>query len=104
MAVKNALSQEWDDEQAVARAISHYLQAHPDAADTLEGIAQWWLLRECTERKLTEVEHAIAILLAEGSIVQVIRPGHPPYFRLSKQPENELTSDTGSANGCQNLK
>jgi len=89
--VKIALPQE-SDEQTVARAIFDYLQAHPDAADTLEGIAQWWLLRECTERRLVEVEHAISILLAEGSIVQISRAGRPLYFKLNKQPEQEAAN------------
>ena len=30
----------------LARQISGYLDRHPNAADTLEGITRWWLKRD----------------------------------------------------------
>jgi hypothetical protein len=50
-----------DDEDAsaakvweFARAVLRYLETYPEAKDTLEGIAQWWLSLERTEQRLRE--------------------------------------------------
>ena len=70
----------------IARAVLRYLQEHPDAKDTLQGIAQWWILRECAERKLSEVEEGVSVLLTKGLIVEMRREGLPSYFALNKTP------------------
>jgi len=67
----------------VARAILQYLHEHPDAKDTLEGIAQWWLIHEGIERKIKEVERAVSILLDQGLVIEVRRDGLMPYYRLN---------------------
>ena len=68
-----------------------YLQEHPDAKDTLEGIAQWWLLRECTERKLAEVKRGISILLAKDLVFESRREGLTPYYSLNKAKQEEIS-------------
>lgn len=75
----------------MARAILHYLQVHPDAKDTLDGIAQWWLLKEWTERKYQQIEASIAQLVAEGLVVERRRPGLPPYYWLNGEKQNEIS-------------
>lgn len=59
------------DERRVQRAVEairQYLGAHPDAADSLGGIRQWWL----PDRQLGEggVELAVALdrMVREGEI------------------------------------
>jgi hypothetical protein len=34
-----------DDVEALAAEIATYLERHPDAADSLDGIVTWWLAR-----------------------------------------------------------
>ena len=80
---------ESDEGYEVARAILQYLHEHPDATDTLEGIAQWWLTREGTERKVKEVESGVAILLDQGLMLEVRRDGLMPYYRLNRTPNEE---------------
>jgi hypothetical protein len=45
-----ALHPDWKgggkDEDETAQAILKYLKAQPQAGDTLEGIAKWWLVRQ----------------------------------------------------------
>ena len=43
----------------IERAILRYLETYPEAKDTLEGIAQWWLWRELPEQRLRDVERAV---------------------------------------------
>jgi hypothetical protein len=68
----------------VARAILKYLHEHPDAQDTLEGIAQWWLTREDTERQIKEVDRGVSIQLEQGLVIEVRRGGLMPYYRLNR--------------------
>src|SRR5205085_12125644 len=64
-----------ESEHQIGREILRYLEKYPDAKDTLEGIAQWWLLKSLAAKKVMEVERAVAFLLAEGLIVETRREG-----------------------------
>ena len=75
----------------MARAILEYLQGHPDAKDTLEGIAQWWLLKEWTERKHQEIEASLTDLVSRGLVIERRREGTPPYYWLNRAKQNEIT-------------
>ena len=75
----------------MARAILRYLQGHPDAKDTLEGIAQWWLLKEWTERKYNQIESSLSDLVARGLVVERRREGMPPYYWLNRSKQDEIT-------------
>ena len=65
-------------EREIARMILQYLTAHPDAKDTLEGIAQWWLRRGWSETPGGGLERAVASLCAQGLILETRRRGLPP--------------------------
>jgi hypothetical protein len=78
-------------EPEITRAILHYLQVHPDAKDTLDGIAQWWLLKEWTERKYFQIEASIAQLVSKGLVVERRRPGLPPYYWLNREKQEEIS-------------
>lgn len=48
-------------------AILRYLHSHPDAVDTVEGIAKWWFSADkCVDT--TIVEAALARLEAQGLV------------------------------------
>ncbi len=78
-------------ELEIARAILRYLRSHPEAKDTLDGIAQWWLLREWTERRVAEVERAVSFLVTEELVLQTGRIGLPPYYQLNHQKGTEIS-------------
>lgn len=45
------------------QAILEYLESHPQAADSVEGVAQWWLGSYAGQFTLTEVEWALKQLV-----------------------------------------
>lgn len=53
---------------AVAREIKRYLDAHPDAADTIDGVVQWWLPAVSAAVPRETVQRALTALVAEGQI------------------------------------
>jgi hypothetical protein len=86
-----------DDEAAATRvwelacAILRYLETYPEAKDTLEGIAQWWLWLELTEPVLKDVKQAVALLVSRGLILETRREGVPAYYQISCAKGDEIS-------------
>jgi hypothetical protein len=56
--------------RVIAEEIARYLEDHPDAADTLDGIQEWWLFRQRLDESLDGVSKAVEYLLKEGRIAR----------------------------------
>jgi hypothetical protein len=54
--------------ERIAHEIERYLVAHPEAADTVSGIAQWWLVGE--DEALADVERALESLVRRRVVAQ----------------------------------
>ena len=50
--------------EAVAVAILEHLQAHPLAADSVQGVTRWWLGPRLANVTLPVVEQALELLVA----------------------------------------
>jgi hypothetical protein len=48
--------------------IASYLQANPEAGDTIEGITKWWLEFDRIESTLEEVKNALDNLVTRGVV------------------------------------
>jgi hypothetical protein len=53
---------------AIANIIERYLNDHPRAADTPEGIRDWWVARQRYIDSVTEVQNALDYLVASGRL------------------------------------
>lgn len=53
------------DVQVVASEIERYLNEHPQAADMMENIARWWILRQRIEAGLSVTQQALDHLEAQ---------------------------------------
>jgi Fe2+ or Zn2+ uptake regulation protein len=70
---------------AVEQAILEYLKRHPHAADSAEGVAQWWLGKQGATVSAQEVEQALDGLAALGRLRRVrLADGTALY---SKEPD-----------------
>lgn len=70
----------------IAQAIGRYLAKHPHAADSLEGIRRWWLMRQRYEESAQQVQEALEQLLREGVITKrILSDGQVLY---TGQPSN----------------
>jgi hypothetical protein len=54
----------------IAAEIERYLESHPRAADSMEGIRQWWFARLRVEEGAMQVSEALRLLLARGVVVE----------------------------------
>ena len=53
----------------VALKILRYLQEHPRAADTANGILEWWLLKQSISEEQNLVDQALKMLIEKNLIL-----------------------------------
>lgn len=77
-------------EREIERSVLAYLECHPQAADTLRGIANWWLPRQRGAPGCRRIGHVLDRLVAEGVLHRdelpdgevlyaLIQPAKPPH-------------------------
>ncbi len=66
---------------ALADEVMGYLRAHPDAADTMEHIARWWILQQRIEAGLAATQKALDYLERQGALEKTVQG----VYRLAKQ-------------------
>ena len=74
----------------VAKAILAYLLEHPDAQDTLAGIAEWWLPEEATKPQLAIVKDALDQLVAQQLVLERRSKDLQIHYRINDQRLNEI--------------
>jgi hypothetical protein len=68
------------NESPTERQILDYLAANPAARDTLRGIAEWWLLKQRIVETTSDVESALANLVASGKLSVQEGPDGQIYY------------------------
>ena len=72
----------------IASEIERYLTAHPQAADDINGITQWWLLRQRLSEHTDNVKKALMLLISKGSVIEKIKlDGSSLYLKSSENCE-----------------
>jgi hypothetical protein len=72
---------ELPDVLTAASAIKRYLAARPDALDTLQGVARWWVSRQRLGDSLEIVQRALDHLEAQGDVVCLQSPDGLQVYR-----------------------
>lgn len=72
-------------DRSLDAAVLGYLEEHPHAMDTLEGIAEWWIERERIRFDVARVAGALARLVDRG-VLERIGAGECALYRLSREP------------------
>jgi hypothetical protein len=71
--------------EVLSRQILDYLQKHPEASDTLEGIASWWLEQQQIEQLVEEVAEALELLVNKGALNVHKKPGGITTYKIKKK-------------------
>ena len=79
-------------ERDLYRAVLEYLGDNPDAMDTLEGIAEWWLMRQRIRTSVTSVSRVLRLLVEDG-LVEELGPCEEPRYRLRREPASAKSSE-----------
>jgi hypothetical protein len=76
------------DVDDIARELERYVEVHPAAADSLQGIARWWLMRPA-QAPLKDVEAAVTALVRRGVLSRRLLPdGRAVYARAARPRAN----------------
>jgi hypothetical protein len=71
--------------EALSRQILDCLEKNPEAGDTLEGIAAWWLEQQRIEHLVEEVAEALELLIKKGAIKAHKKPGGITTYKIKKK-------------------
>ncbi|MDN3515622.1 MAG: hypothetical protein NG747_14650 [Candidatus Brocadia sp.] len=74
----------------IMQEILAYLSEHPDAEDTLEGVAEWWLLKQKVRHKSREVKESLTKLVAQGLILEHKGKDSHTYYRINRSKYEEI--------------
>jgi Fe2+ or Zn2+ uptake regulation protein len=69
----------------LANEIREYLAKNPEAADTAEGILQWWIVQQRLLRGIPAVVRAIERLVDEGFLEEVKTADGRSIFRAARR-------------------
>jgi hypothetical protein len=83
--------------QRTACEILLHLKKHPEAKDTIEGIARWWFRRESCQPTPGEVKRAVSFLLSKDLILETQRMGSTPYYGLNPRKLEEISTIVNSS-------
>jgi len=77
----NQVKDERQREKELAEAILEYLAEYPQASDTLEGIAEWWIMRQQVR---VEIETLVKVLrlLTKSGLLEKTGEGDKALYHL----------------------
>ncbi|MCG3156155.1 MAG: hypothetical protein DKINENOH_02770 [bacterium] len=68
-------------EQEITEAILEYFAEHPNASDTLEGIAEWWIMRQQVRFEVEMLANVLRHLTGAG-LLQKVGEGDQALYQL----------------------
>ncbi|AGK50903.1 hypothetical protein BTI_3881 [Burkholderia thailandensis MSMB121] len=83
-------TQDDDARRGIAQAITRYLANHPNAADTVDGIAAYWLTEIEESAAMFRIDHiqrALDQLVRQGVLTTCMLPGGHVLYRKPPVPQ-----------------
>ena len=84
-----------DGDAHVKALVLGYLDDHPTAMDTLDGIAEWWVLRQQIDIEVRRVARALAALVSDG-LIEECEQGGIRFFRRPLPASSFNATATGA--------
>jgi predicted transcriptional regulator len=69
--------------------ILSYLLEHPMAGDTVEGIVEWWLLKQEVQRQTATVKKALQELVQKEFVLEAREKDGRLHYRLNPRMRTE---------------
>lgn len=70
---------------AIAQSIKRYLGSRPQASETVEGVAKWWLIQQRYNDSLEQVQQALEYLEQKGDVSRVLLADGRVVFKNSSE-------------------
>lgn len=78
------------DTNEIKIAILRYIAKRPNSQDSIEGIANWWLMREHIETNLKKIEAAVEGLVEEEILISRGKNSSSKIYSLNKDKMNNI--------------
>jgi len=73
-----------------------YLLEHPKADDTVEGIVEWWLLKQEVQRRTAMVKEVLKDLVRKEFVIETPRKDGRLHYRLNPGKRKEVQQAVAS--------
>jgi DNA-binding PadR family transcriptional regulator len=83
-------SDQKEQQREIGQYILAYLSDNPDAGDTFDGIAEWWLLSQQIKFETRNVSEAVAQLVSEGLIEEHEGSDSRKIYRINTARAREI--------------
>lgn len=80
--------------EVLAGRLLGYLEKNPEAGDTLEGIAAWWLEHQKVEQVVDEVAEALDYLLKKNVIRVFKLQSGTSFYKINRESESPGNGET----------
>jgi hypothetical protein len=78
----------------LTRAIVRYVNAHPNASDTLEGVARWWVASDAEHAPIDSLQHALDVLTEQHVLTRRVLPdGRQAYAASASRAEDGIAEE-----------
>jgi hypothetical protein len=81
-----------DATKRITYDILAYLSENPDAQDTLEGIAEWWLSEQTVKPSMAAVGEALAELVDRGLILTRSGEESRTFYKVNRRRMKEIST------------
>jgi len=86
-----------DPSLEVSLKILRYLEKNPNAADTVDGILEWWLPKQSMMEQEEVVQHALDLLVQRKLLLTKQLSDARKHYRLNKESIQEIRELIGKA-------
>ena len=77
-----------EEQRDATHCILAYLLENPDAGDTLDGMVEWWVLRQTVKFETRVVSAAVAKLVADNLIVEHRAADSRVIYKINRTQES----------------
>jgi hypothetical protein len=77
-------------EGTISRDILEFCARHLDRQDTVEGIAEWWLMEHRVDRTIAEVRSVLEWLVEQEMMLRTSGPDGRAYYRINRSKVAEI--------------
>jgi hypothetical protein len=78
------------DRAEIAHDVLSYMLENPAGRDTLEGIVEWWLLKQQIERSTAEVKEVLDDLTQKQLVLEDKTGDTRSHYSVNRQKEKEI--------------
>lgn len=83
--LSNLKKDERQREKELTEAVLEYLAEHPQASDTLEGIAEWWVMRQQVRAEVKTLVKVLRRLTGSGLLEKIGYGDQAMYHLKAKE-------------------